>query len=221
MSSALVIEDEIKISSLLVRALAAEGFVVQRVGDGHNGLDRARTGRYDVVILDLRLPGLDGISVLRGIKESQPDQPVLVLSAITDAECRIRCLRLGAFDYVSKPFQLTELVLRVKNGVQRPLRAPAEEALRVGRAMLDLQRRVANVGKGPVRLSEREFFLARHLMRRAGEVCTREELLSAVWGYTFDSEANVLDVYIARLRCKLGADTIETVRNVGYCFLSP
>ena len=116
---------------------------------------------------------------------------------------------------------MAEFVLRVKNGVQRPLRAPAEDTLRVGGATLNLRRRVVDLGSGPVRLPEREFFLAQHLMREAGKVCAREELLSAVWGYSFDTGSNVLDVYIARLRSKLGADTIETVRNVGYCFLPP
>jgi len=221
MRSVLVVEDESRISGFLARALRADGLAVEVVADGDNGLRRAVDGGFDLVVLDLRLPGIDGVAVLQGIRQSSPHQPVLVLSAVNDTECRIRCLRLGASDYVTKPFQLVELLLRIRNSMERTVRAPGDRYLRAGRATLDLRHRTIDVGRGPVHLSEREFFLAQTLMSRAGEVCTREELLSEVWGYTFEADTNVLDVNIARLRSKVGSDTIDTVRNVGYCLVPP
>jgi two-component system copper resistance phosphate regulon response regulator CusR len=216
MARILVIEDEPRIASFLARALVAEGFRVDTAGDGPRGVELARSGAYELIVLDLLLPGLDGFSVLRSIMEHRPDQRVLVLSAISDVESRVRCLELGAVDYVSKPFSLAELVARVRARLRQPPAPTPDRYLRVGPVSLDMVRRVADAGAGPVSLTEREFELLQHLMNAAGEVCSRQRLLAEVWRVPFDTSSNVVDVYIRRLRSKLGRDSIETVRNVGY-----
>lgn len=212
----LVIDDEPRIVRLLSRALVAEGFSVESAVDGVSGLELAREGVHDLVILDLLLPHLTGFSVLEGIMSTRPEKPVVVLSALTDVESKVRCLELGASDYVPKPFALAELVARVRARLRETQGPPPARVLRAGTLTLDLMRRVADNGLGPVRLSEREFVLLQFLMRRAGQVFTREELLGEAWGYSFDPGSNIVDVYVGRLRAKLGADLIETVRNVGY-----
>ena len=144
-----------------------------------------------------------------------------MLSAISDVEAKVRCLDLGAADYLTKPFSLAELLARIRTRVRDQSAAPPPKHLRVGGLMLDLQRQAAGRGDGLVSLANREFLLLEHLMRNAGGVCTREELLAAVWGYSFDPGTNVVDVYVGRLRSKLGADVVETVRNVGYSIAAP
>lgn len=212
----LVVDDEPRIVSFVTRALTAQGFSVDGAYDGARALELARTGAYQLVVLDLLLPGLDGVSVLRGIMESRPQQRVLVLSALSDVESKVSCLELGASDYLAKPFSLAELVARVRARVREPAPGPPPRFLRVGRISLDLMRRVADAGGGPTPLSEREFLLLQHLMLKRGEVCSRQQLLSEVWGYSFDPGSNVVDVAVGRLRAKLGSDAIETVRGVGY-----
>jgi DNA-binding response OmpR family regulator len=217
-SRVLVVDDEPMIVSFVSRALSAEGFQVDGALDGTRGLELARTGTYELVVLDLLLPGLDGVSVLQRLIESRPSQRVLVLSALSDVETKVRCLEFGASDYVSKPFSLAELVARIRARLRQPASGPEQRVLRVRNVTLDLTRRVADAGDGPVILSEREFLLLEHLMRRDGDVCTRQRLLADVWGYAFDPGSNVVDVCVGRLRAKLGADVIETVRSVGYRF---
>lgn len=212
----LVVDDEPRIVSFISRALSAEGLGVDSAHDGHRALELARTRRYELVVLDLLLPGLDGVSVLRGILEARPDQRVLVLSALSDVDSKVRCLEMGAADYLPKPFALAEFLARVRARLRQPAADVPPRTMSVGGLSLDLLRRAADVGRGPVSLSEREFLLLQHLMRKGGDVCTREELLADVWGYSFDPSSNVVDVYVGRLRSKLGADLIETVRNVGY-----
>jgi DNA-binding response OmpR family regulator len=221
MSRVLVVDDEPRIVSFVSRALSAEGFQVDGAMDGARGLELARTGSYELVVLDLLLPILDGTSVLQELLESRPTQRVLVLSALSDVETKVRCLEYGASDYVSKPFSLAELVARIRARLRQPASGPERRVLRVRGVTLDLTRRVADSGAGPVTLSEREFLLLEHLMRGDGEVCTRQRLLADVWGYSFDPSSNVVDVCVGRLRAKLGADVIETVRNVGYRFDAP
>lgn len=218
MSRILVVDDEVRITNFVSRALTAEGFVVETADNGTEGLKLARSGRYDLVLLDLLLPALDGVSLLEKLLTSQPDQPVLVISAVSDLKAKVRCLQLGAADYLAKPFDLTELLLRVRARRRRSVPAPVERLFRVGGVTLDLRRRTADTGKVRVALSQREFLLLQSLMQQQGQVCTREELLAQVWGYTFDPGTNVVDVYVGRLRAKLGADVVETVRNVGYSF---
>jgi DNA-binding response OmpR family regulator len=221
MARVLVVDDEPRIASFVSRALSAEGFQVDAAPDGTRGLELACSGRYELVVLDLLLPGRDGVSVLRDLMEARPEQRVLVLSALSDVENKVECLELGASDYLPKPFALAELVARVRARLRQPASGPADRQLRLAGITLDLMRRVADAGTGSVALTEREFLLLRHLMLKGGEVCTRQRLLEEVWSYAFDPGSNVVDVCVGRLRSKLGSDVIETVRGVGYRFAAP
>ena len=212
----LLVEDEPRIASFLARALSSEGFAVDTALAGERGLELTRAGRYELVVLDLLLPGLDGFSVLGAIVEHRPDQRVLVLSALSDVETKVRCLELGATDYVTKPFSIAELVARVRARLREPPAAAPDRFERLGGVVLDTVRRVADRGEGPVSLTPREFGLLHHLMREEGEVVSRRRLLTEVWGISFHTGSNVTDVYVGRLRSKLGDEVIETVRNVGY-----
>jgi two-component system OmpR family response regulator len=221
MARVLVVDDEPRIVSFVSRALSAEGFQVDGVHDGIRALELASTGSYELVVLDLLLPQLDGMSVLRSLMERRPDQRVLVLSALVDAETKVKCLEFGASDYLSKPFSLAELIARVRARLRRPGPGPRDRFLTEGELTLDLTRRMVEVNERRVTLSEREFLLLEHLMHQRGEVCSRQRLLAEVWGYSFDPGSNVVDVCVRRLRAKLGGDVIETVRNVGYRFNAP
>jgi two-component system OmpR family response regulator len=217
-SRLLMIDDEPGIRRLVSRTLSSAGFEVDCAADGRRGLDMAREGRHELVLLDLMLPGLDGVSVLRSLLAERPAQRVLILSAVGDVTSKVRCLELGAADYLPKPFAVAELVARVRARLRQPVPEPDARWLRVGGVTLDTTRRTAEYQGRSAVLSEREFLLLEHLMRRAGDVCRREKLLADVWGYEFDPGTNVVDVYVGRLRAKLGVNLIETIRNVGYCF---
>jgi DNA-binding response OmpR family regulator len=212
----LVIEDESRIRSFLARALEAEGFAVDGADNGPDGLDRALRGTYDLVILDLLLPRLDGLSVLAELHRRSPELPVVIVSARSDLPTKLRGFNLGANDYLAKPFALDELLARVR--VQ--LRAHGnghDGVLQAGGLILDLARRQARIGDREIDLSDREFRLLHHFVKHAGEVVTRDSILSAVWDYHFDPRSNVVDVCVRRLRRKLGDDApIETVRHAGY-----
>ena len=213
----LVIEDEPRIRAFIARGLEAEGFRVDGAGNGSDGLRHALARTYDAVVLDLLLPGLDGLSVLRELHEQRPELPVVIVSARSDLSTKLRGFGLGASDYLAKPFAFDELVarLRVQLRAQRP--RTDESVLKVGTLTLDLARRQATLGGIVADLSDREFRLLHHLVEHAGEVISRERLLSEVWGYHFDPHSNVVDVCIRRLRKKLGPDSpIETVRHAGY-----
>jgi two-component system, OmpR family, copper resistance phosphate regulon response regulator CusR len=211
----LVIDDEHRILNFVSRGLRAHGYAVDAVSDPAQGLREALTGRYDVVVLDLLMPQLDGVSVLRRILEVRPSQAVVILSALADPESKVRCLELGAEDYLAKPFSLEELVARVRARL-RKAQEPGPTVLTAGDLRLDLIRREGDAGAGPVPLAEREFLLLQQLMANAGQTMSKERLLSSVWGYFFESGSNVVDVYVARLRRKLGPAAIETVRGEGY-----
>jgi DNA-binding response OmpR family regulator len=161
---------------------------------------------------------MDGVTVLRRLIEERPQQRVLVLSALSDVKEKVRCFELGASDYLSKPFALAELVARVRARLRQAGSGPEERHISVGEVTLDRLRRVADTGSGPVGLTERESALLEYLMTRRGDVCTRAQLLADVWGFGFDPGSNVVDVCVGRLRAKLGAHMVETVRNVGYRF---
>ena len=212
----LVIEDEPRILTFVSRALEAEGFVVDGADDGVSGLARAIGGHYDLVVLDLLLPRLDGLTVLNELERRCPDLPVVIVSARSDLPTKLRGFELGANDYVAKPFAFDELLARIR--VQ--LRARPSEAgktVAAGEVVLDLARRQVRIGARLIDLSDREFRLLHHLVEHAGEVVSRESILSAVWGYYFDPRSNVVDVCVRRLRTKLGAEApIETVRHAGY-----
>ena len=177
------------------------------------------TGTYDLIVLDLLLPGLDGTAVLAQLTEARPDQAVLVLSAVSGVDARVRCLRLGAADYLVKPFAIDELVARVHAILRARGRSVAADVRRLGGIALDRRTRHAEAGYGPVHLSEKEYLLLAHLMDRSPDVCLREELLADVWGLPFRPGSNVVDVCVRRLRQKLGGGAIETVRNVGYRYV--
>jgi two-component system copper resistance phosphate regulon response regulator CusR len=213
----LIVEDEPRILAFLRRGLEAQGFVVDAACDGAAGLSRARSHRYDLVILDLLLPGLDGWTVLREIAQADPKLPVLILSARSDLQSKLRGFELGARDYVPKPFALDELIARVRAQLRASSTAEPDEArLTVGQLVLDVAQRHATVGGVGADLTDREFRLLHHLARHCGEIASREQLLESVWGYHFDPGSNVVEVCIRRLRKKLGAAAIETVRHVGY-----
>ena len=213
----LVIEDEARIRAFLSRGLEAEGFLVDGEDNGSNGLTRALSGGYDLVILDLLLPRLDGLTLLRELHESRPELPVLILSARTDLPTKLRGFALGATDFLPKPFALDELIARIRVQLRRTRELDDGNTLRAGRLELDLARRQARFGEVVTDLSDREFRLLHHLVQHAGEVVSRERLLSEVWGYHFDPGSNVVDVCVRRLRKRLGPDVpIETVRHAGY-----
>ncbi|HWV26009.1 MAG TPA: response regulator transcription factor [Aeromicrobium sp.] len=216
MSRILIVEDEERIASFLAKGLTAEGFTTTVVADGVTGLDYAVTGEFDLVVLDIGLPGLDGFSVLDRLKVDRPELPVIVLTARDSVTDTVTALEGGAADYMAKPFKFAELVARVKlrlRGVGEA--APADELV-VGDVRLDLRRRTAYKAGREVELSARELTLAEVLMRNSGLIMSREQLLSQVWGYDFDPGSNVVDVYIGYLRKKLGSDLVTTVRGLGY-----
>jgi len=215
----LVIEDEPRILGFLRLGLEAEGFAVDGVGDGAAGLMRALDEPYELVILDLLLPRLDGLRLLEELHRQRPALPVLILSARGDLPTKLRGFELGAIDFLSKPFSFDELVARVRVHLRKSRDEAGGQASTVvaGALTLDLARRQALLGERAVDLSDREFRLLYHLVSHPGEIVSRERLLSEVWGYSFDPGSNVVDVCIRRLRKKLGSPSpIETVRHAGY-----
>ncbi len=211
----LVIDDEQRILDFVRRGLQAEGMTVDSASDGEQGLQLALARSYDLVILDLVMPGMDGNTVLRRILEQKPSQAVMILSALNDTASKVSSLEHGAEDYISKPFSLEELLARVRARLRSAARS-GPTLLATSSLSLDLIRREVDPGSGPIALSDREFLLLGELMRAAGRTISKERLLSAVWGYHFDPGSNVVDVYVRRLRTKLGAGAITTVRGVGY-----
>ena len=204
---------------IVTRGLSAAGYEVQTAATGLDGLEALHKGLFDLVVLDLRLPDVDGFALLTRAAAMEADQLVLVLSAVTDVRSKVHCLELGACDYLTKPFELAELVARVKLRTRERPQTKTRRRLQRGRFVLDLQRRVVHDGSVTVILSTREFLLLEYLMEREGETCSRGDLLQGVWGYSFDPGTNVVDVCVGRLRHKLGGDCVTTVRNVGYCFV--
>ena len=213
----LVIEDEPRILGFLGQGLEAEGFAVDGARNGTEGLKRARGDNYDLVLLDLLLPGLDGLSVLHQLNRARPELPVVIVSARSDLPTKLRGFGLGAADYISKPFSFDELMARIRVQLRKAQHSEDGHVVRAGAMVLDLARREARVGTLIAQLSDREFRVLHHLVEHSGEVVSRERLLSDVWGYHFDPCSNVVDVCIRRIRKKLGADApIETVRHAGY-----
>lgn len=214
-----MIEDDDRIGRLVTRALEGGGLLAERAATGTAGLDAALQRDFDLVVLDLMLPGMDGRQVLDRLLERRPDQRVLVLSAVPEISTRVAVLEAGATDFLGKPFAVAELLARVRARLRAAPPGDAARWLQVGPVRLDLHRRRATVNGVQVDLPLREFLLLQHLMTRAGRPCTRDELLADVWGLHFDPGSNVVDVYVRRLRGKLDrADRIETVRSVGYAY---
>jgi two-component system, OmpR family, response regulator len=212
----LVIDDEPEVANFVARALRRRGFEVDLALSGERGLEIALEGRHALIVLDLRMDDVNGLVILRHVIRARPDQRVIVLSAAFEVGVRVRCLELGAGDFLAKPFELAELVARVGAQLRNAVPEREHRLLRAGPITLDLVRRTADAGRGPVALSEREFGVLRHLMTRAGRPCSREELLAEVWDMRFDPGTNVVDVYVHRLRDKLGRGPIHTVRSLGH-----
>ena len=215
----LIVEDEADIRELLRYHLEREGFEVLEAGDGPAGLALARTEQPALMLLDVMLPGMDGFDVLRGLAtEEGPAVPVLLLTARGEEVDRVVGLTLGADDYVVKPFSVRELMLRVKAILRRQKRVRTGTVLRHHGIALDTERHRASVNDEPVTLTATEVRLLEDLLRHSGAVRTREQLLNAVWGYSFEGYARTVDTHVRRLRAKLGAASavVETVRGVGY-----
>jgi DNA-binding response OmpR family regulator len=213
----LVVEDEPRILDFVSRGLEAEGFSVVGARDGQEGLRLAEAVRWDLVILDLLLPRVDGLSVLRALETRHPDLPVVIVSARSDLPTKLKGFGLGARDYLTKPFSFDELLARIRVHLRHGDDPGNGHVLRAGALTLDLARRQAQLRDRTVDLSDREFKLLHSLLECAGEVVSRERLLSEVWGYHFDPRSNVVDVCVRRLRKKLGPGSpIETVRHAGY-----
>jgi DNA-binding response OmpR family regulator len=214
-SRILIAEDEARIASFVQKGLGAAGFAVSVATDGPAALADARSGQFDLMILDIGLPGRDGFNILQALRGEGNPIAVIVLTARDSAADTLRGLEGGANDYMSKPFRFDELLarvrLRLKDGQSGPI-----ESLHVRGLELDLLTRRISVHGSVHDLSAREFALAEELMRHPGQVLSHEQLLSRVWGLDFDPGSNVVGVYVRYLRAKIGADRIETVRGMGY-----
>ena len=215
----LVVEDEKKTASFIRKALQAEGFAVDVCHNGDDALAAARTTPFDAVVLDIMLPGRDGLSVVRQLRERKNSTPVLLLSARSEVNERVEGLNAGADDYLPKPFELVELVARVR-ALTRRGGENKSAVLRVAGLTLDTITREAGRGNAKIELTAREYRLLEFLMRSAGRICGRMAILEKVWDYDFDPGTNLVDVYIKRLREKIDADfepkLVHTVRGVGY-----
>ncbi|MGO1543357.1 MAG: response regulator transcription factor [Gulosibacter sp.] len=222
MAQILIIEDEKRISDFVSKGLAIEGFTTQTAATGVEGLGLALSGNFELVILDLGLPDMDGFVVLKKIRRVDEHLPVIILTARTSGADTVAGLTSGADDYVPKPFRFPELVARVRLRLKSAVREsesapnPDDELLRHGDLTLDPVRHLVTIGEEIVDLSAREFDLAEMFMRYPGQALTREQLLNNVWGYDYDTASNVVDVYVRYLRNKLGASRFLTVRGVGY-----
>jgi len=216
----LVVEDEAKTGDYLRQGLAEAGFVVDLARDGLDGLHLALTEAYDLAVLDVMLPGIDGWQVLQGIRRAGKDMPVLFLTARDAVEDRVKGLELGADDYLVKPFAFSELLARVRTLLRRGSKTKEPEVLRAADLELDLLRRRVSRGGQKIDLTSKEFSLLELLLRRQGEVLPRSLIASQVWDMNFDSDTNVIEVAVRRLRAKVDdgfePKLIHTVRGMGY-----
>ena len=219
MNRILIAEDEERITSFVERGLRSNGFVTTVVADGETAYQEGVSGSYDLLILDIGLPRVDGFTVLRRLREAKVTMPVVILTARDSVRDTVAGLEGGADDYIAKPFAFEELLARVRLRLRGGDGTPDATILRVGELSLDLRTRRALVDGQSVELTAREFLLAEVFCRHPDQVLSREQLLSQVWGFDFDPGSNVVDVYIRYLRRKLGADRIQTVRGMGYRLL--
>jgi two-component system OmpR family response regulator len=209
----LVIDDDEAIRSGISRALVAEGLAVDLAETGSEGLRRAAAESYDLVILDLVMPSLDGRAVLGQLLRSQPWQMVIMLSGLADVRSKVDCLELGARDYLTKPFSLAELIARVRVQLRGN---PFDRVIQVGNLKLHVGRMKADIGRGPQSLTRLEFLVLKELMEHAGQSVSKGQLLASAWGYEFEPESNIVGVCVRRLRSKFGDQLINTVRGEGY-----
>lgn len=216
----LVVEDDADTADYLLKSLREEGYVVEHAADGRDGLYLATAGAFDVVVQDRMIPGLDGLSVVKALRAAGVDTPVLILSALGQLDERVKGLRAGGDDYLTKPFAYSELSARVASLLRRPPRQTAQTVLKCADLEMDLlERRVRRAGK-LLDLLPREFKLLEHLLRNAGRVVTRTMLLEELWDYRFDPHTSLIDTHVSRLRKKIdeGFDRplLHTVRGSGY-----
>lgn len=217
MNRILIVEDEERIASFVEKGLRANGFSTTVAADGDTALEHARTGGFDLIILDIGLPGRDGFTVLRVLREERVDTAVIVLTARDSVRDTVAGLEGGADDWMTKPFRFEELLARVRLRLRSGgTRAPEATVLRCGDLSLDLRTRRAHTDGELVDLTAREFVLLELFLRHPGQVLARQQILSHVWGYDFDPGSNIVDVYVRALRKKLGAGRVETVRGMGY-----
>ncbi|MEU8226299.1 response regulator transcription factor [Kribbella sp. NPDC048915] len=214
----LIAEDEERIASFVERGLRSNGFVTTVVGDGETAYQEGASGNYDLLVLDIGLPRVDGFTVLRRLREARVSMPVVILTARDSVRDTVAGLEGGADDYIAKPFAFEELLARIRLRL-RSEGTPDANILQVGDLSLDLRTRRAFVDGASIDLTAREFLLAEVFCRHPDQVLSREQLLSQVWGFDFDPGSNVVDVYIRYLRRKLGAERIQTVRGMGYRLL--
>jgi DNA-binding response OmpR family regulator len=216
MSQILLIEDEDRISSFVSKGLRSAGYTPTVAATGREGYHLAQTGDFELIVLDLGLPDQDGFTVLRRLRENKNNSPVIILTARDSVDDTVAGLEGGADDYMAKPFRFEELLARIRLRLRPEGNGGESTTLTHGKLRLDLRTRRAAVGEKEVDLSAREFALAEAFLRNPGQVLSREQLLSRVWGYDFDPGSNVVDVYIRYLRNKLGAGHFVTVRGMGY-----
>jgi two-component system OmpR family response regulator len=216
----LVVEDDAKIASFVTRGLKQAGYAVDHASDGEAGLALAESTDYDAAIVDVMLPKLDGISLVRRLRLARRLVPILFLSAKSSVDDRVRGLQSGGDDYLTKPFAFSELLARVQALIRRASSSPQAIKLIAGDVTLDLVTRDVTRGGKPVDLQPREFSLLAFLLRHAGRPVSKTMILEHVWDYSFDPQTNVVDVVMSRLRAKIDADheRIETIRSVGYVF---
>jgi two-component system OmpR family response regulator len=217
----LVIEDDEATAAYMVKGLGENGYVVDRVASGRDGLFHGTSGQFDLIIVDRMLPELDGLDVVKALRAAKIATPILFLSALGQVDDRVSGLKAGADDYLTKPFAFSELLARIEALLRRRSAPAVQTTLEVGDLEMDLlARQVRRAGQG-IDLQPREFRLLEYLMRHAGQVVTRTMLLEGVWDYHFDPQTNVIDVHISRLRQKIDkgfqAPLLHTVRGAGYC----
>jgi len=216
----LVVEDERRLARVIRRVLEEEGHTVDLAYDGEEGLAMGMEGSHDVVVLDILLPGLDGIEVCQSLRKNRVDTPVILLTALDDVRDRVRGLDAGADDYLTKPFAFQELLARLRALGRRRVQAREPERFQSGDLVLDLNRRRAERAGRVIELSPKEFALLEFLMRNEGRVVTRTQILDHLWGYDHTPESNLVDVYVSYLRHKIDRNhdqkLIRTVRGVGY-----
>jgi two-component system, OmpR family, response regulator len=216
----LVIEDDERTADYLVRGLAESGHIVDRASDGETGLAMALEGIYEALVLDRLLPGIDGLTVVRRLRDRDLSTPVLMLSAVAAAADRVEGMRAGCDDYLAKPYAFIELLARLEALARRADRSRRLSVLRVGDLELDTIGRTASRAGRPIRLQRREFLLLEQLVRHAGKVVTRSMLIEAAWEYDFEPRGNIVDMHIHRLRQKvdegISDPLIETVSGAGY-----
>jgi len=222
----LVIEDDPEVLAFIVKGLSEEGYIVDQAADGKTGLLLATTEDYDAMVVDRMLPEIDGLSIVRSVRATGKQTPLLILSALGEVDSRVEGLRAGGDDYLTKPFAFSELLARIE-ALNRRAGPMAEQptTLTVADLELNLLARTANRGGQMIELQPREFRLLEYLMRHAGQVVTRTMLLEQVWDYNFDPQTNVIDVHVSRLRSKVdkGFDQtlIQTIRGAGYMIDAP